>query len=231
MPSSPKVEELGERAALDALVAAVGPVAGLQVVDIGSGEGALAQEMAQAGATVTGVDPLGPAVSWTEAGAGRYRLLRTGAETLPYDDGTVDLVLFIFSLHHVPPAVLPGVLREAARVLRPDGQLYVAEPLATGPLQDVTGMYHDETAVRTEAAAILAREAGLFRDGRHLSYFNRRLYADFEDYAVKMARNMRFNGFTEAQLRAGPVRERFDAVFARTGGIFDQPVRVDMLTR
>ncbi len=46
-----------------------------------------------------------------------------------------------------------------------------------------------------------------------------------------MVRNMRFNGFTEAQVRAAPVRQRFDAVSGRLGGVFDQPVHVDVMTR
>ena len=223
--------ELGARGAMEALVDAVGPLAGRKVIDIGSGEGALARQMAEAGAEVTGVDPLGPEAAWSPAGAGRFRLLRAGAERLDFADGTVDLALFVFSLHHVPPAVLPGVLQEVRRVLRRDGQLYVAEPVAAGPFQEVTGLFHDETAVRAEAADILAGQAGAFRAGRQLSYYNRRVYAGFEDYAANMVRNMRFNGFTEDQVRAEPVRARFDAVAARLGGVFDQPVRVDVMTR
>lgn len=83
--------ELGASGPLEALVATVGPLVGRRVVDIGSGEGALARQMAVAGAEVTGVDPLGPAAPWMQAGAGRFRLLRAGAEQLPFADGTVDL--------------------------------------------------------------------------------------------------------------------------------------------
>ena len=44
-----------------------------------------------------------------------------------------------------------------------------------------------------------------------------------------MAAGMRFNDFTEAQLRAPEVRQRFEAVSAPLGGVFDQLVRVDIL--
>ena len=227
MPTS----ELGVCGAMEALVRVTGPVAGLQVVDIGSGEGALARQLAEAGAEVTGVDPLGPAAAWTGAGAGRYRLLRQGAEAMPFADGAVDLAIFIFSLHHVPPTVLPAVLQEVARVLKPGGRLYVAEPVAAGPVQEVTALYHDETAVRAEAAAILEAEPGLFHDKQRMDYYNRRTYAGFDEYAANMVRNMRFNGFTEDQVRAAPVRQRFEAVAARLGGVFDQPVHIDVMTR
>ncbi len=223
--------DLGVCTTMDALLAAAGRVAGLQIVDIGSGEGAFARQLAERGAIVTGVDPLGPAMPWTEAGGGRYRLLRQGAEALPFPDGSVDVVTFIFSLHHVPGPVLPGVLREAARVLKPGGLLHVAEPLAAGPGHEVTSLFHDETAVRAEAAAILATQAPLFRTGKRLGYSTRRQHTGFEDYATRMVANMRFNGFTEDQIRAPAVQARFAEVFARTGGVFDQPVQVDLFTR
>ncbi len=221
-------QDLGVCTGLEALRQAVGEFAGKTVVDIGSGEGALARSLAEAGAEVSGFDPLGPAQPWTPAGPGRYRLVREGAESLPMADGSVDLVLFIYSLHHIPPATLPGILAEARRVLREGGRLYVAEPLPEGPLQEVAELYHDETAVRRQAAGILAAHAPtLFRGHDRITYRNRRVHPDFEDYA--MAANVRFNDYTEAELRAPAVRERFEAVAARVGTAFDQPVQVDLL--
>ncbi len=223
-------EDLGVCTGLDALRRTVGDVAGAVVVDIGSGDGAFARALAEAGAEVSGFDPLGPAQPWTEAGAGRFRLIRGGAEALPLADGSVDLVLFIYSLHHIPGAVLPGILAEARRVLRDSGRLYVAEPLPEGPLQDISELYHDETAVRRQAAGILAAHAPkLFRGHDRIAYRNRRLHDSFEDYATRAAAGMRFNDFTEAELRAPAVRARFDAVAARVGTAFDQPVQIDLL--
>ena len=222
--------DLGVITGLDALLHSVGGVAGKVVIDIGSGEGTLERQLAELGAEVTGVDPLGPQQDWTEAGSGRYRMLRQGAETLPWPDKSVDAVLFVFSLHHIPDAVLPGILAEAKRVLKETGSLYVAEPLAEGPVQEVAELYHDETAVRHQAAATLAAHApALFGQHEQIFYRNRRVYSGYEDYATKVAATMRFNDFTEAQLRAPAVQERFEAVHGRLGGVFDQPVRIDLL--
>lgn len=215
----------------EALLAVLGDVGGLRVIDIGSGDGGNAEFLAGHGAEVTGFDPLGPARPWTSMGAGRYRLLRSGAESLPFEDGAVDVVLFIFSLHHIPDDLLRPVLAEAARVLRPDGRLYVAEPLAEGPSQEVAALFHDETAVRGKAAAVLAESAPAFGHAHRIDYAQRRAYRDFEQYADGMVANMRFNPFTEEQVRAAAVRKRFESVSARVGGIFDQPVRIDLLRR
>jgi ubiquinone/menaquinone biosynthesis C-methylase UbiE len=223
-------QDLGVCTGVEALRQLVGGFAGLTVIDIGSGDGVLERELAEAGAVVSGIDPLGPEQDWTTLGAGRYCLRRCGAEALPWPDASVDLVLFIYSLHHIPPAVLPGILTEARRVLRDTGSLYIAEPIAEGPVQEVAKLYHDETAVRRQAADILAAHApALF--GRHevIFYRNRRVYSSFEDYAARMAANTRFNDYTEADLRAPAVRARFDAVAGPLAGIFDQPVRVDLL--
>ena len=222
--------DLGVCTGLEALQQTVGALAGKTVVDIGSGDGSLARSLAELGAEASGFDPLGPEQSWTAIKDGRFRLVREGAEALPLEAGSVDVVLFIYSLHHIPPAILPGVLGEARRVLREGGHLYVAEPLPEGPLQEVSELYHDETMVRQHAAGILAAETpGLFVKHEQISYRNRRGFRNFDEYADRMAANMRFNDYTEPQLRAPAVQERFDAVHARYDGIFDQPVRIDLL--
>jgi SAM-dependent methyltransferase len=214
----------------EALDQIVGEFVGLTIVDIGSGDGALDRQLAKAGADVTGVDPLGPEEDWTSVGTGRYRLLRQGAETLPLQNASVDLVLFMFSLHHIPAAILPGMLTEARRVMRATGLLYIAEPLAEGPGQEISALYHDETAVRRHAAEILAAHApALFKQHEAVFYHTRLVYSGFEEYAAKMTATMRYNDFTEAQLRAPAVQERFETVADRLGGIFDLPARVDLL--
>ena len=226
------LQDLGVSTSLDALQAVYGNVAGARIVDIGSGEGKLALSLAELGAEVTGIDPLGPSLPWTAAGRGRYRLLRDQAETMPFADGEVDLAIIIYALHHIAAAAQPVVLREIARVLKPTGMLFVAEPLAEGAQFSVTRLFHDETAVRAEAARILEEQSGLFGgQRRRLRYADRRTYSGFEQYAARTALNMRFNGYTEEQIRAEPVRHRFETVFAQTGGVFDQPVQIDVLTR
>jgi 2-polyprenyl-3-methyl-5-hydroxy-6-metoxy-1,4-benzoquinol methylase len=141
--------------------------AGKDVVDVGCGGGALVRDLAAAGARPIGVEiseeQLATARARDNGSGARYLVGR--AEDLPLEDGSVDVVVFMRSLHHVPTKHLRDGLREARRVLRPDGAVYVAEPLAQGDFFALTSLVEDELEVRREAQAALAEagQAGLER--------------------------------------------------------------------
>jgi ubiquinone/menaquinone biosynthesis C-methylase UbiE len=222
------IRDLGAKSHLDALLATVGPVEGLRVVDIGCGEGHMARALAALGADVTGYDPFIEGTEPAADGAGRFRLVRASADAIPEPDQSADLVLFIFSLHHVPGAKLTGALAEARRILRPSGRLYVAEPLPQGPHQYVMELFHDETAVRKAAAEALAHFARpRFATDEISTYADTRRYASFDSFAERMIANMRFNGYSKEAVVAPAVRRRFDETFAASGDKFDQPVRIN----
>ena len=220
--------DLGAKSHLDALLATIGPVEGLRVIDIGCGEGVLARALAELGANVTGYDPFIAESALTEHGAGSFRLAKAAADAIPEPDHVADLALFVFSLHHVPGAKLEGALAEARRLLRPSGRLYVAEPLAQGPHQYIMELFHDETAVRKVAADALARFARpRFAADQVSTYTDVRSYSDFDAFSQRMIANMRFNGYTADAVLAPAVRRRFDETHAAHRGRFDQPVRID----
>ena len=150
------------------------------------------------------------------------------AQKAVVDDAAADLVLFVFSLHHVPAAKLDTALVEARRVLRASGRLYVAEPVAEGPHQYVMELFHDETSVRKAAADALSRSAKPHFAANRLSrYIDPRRFANFDDFASRMIANMRFNGYSKEAVLAPAVRHRFSETFAAHGRKFDQPVRID----
>jgi SAM-dependent methyltransferase len=138
--------------------------AGKDVVDIGCGGGALVRDLAGAGARPIGVEisdeQLATARARDDGSGARYLVGR--AEELPLPDASVDVAVFMRTLHHVAPE---AALREARRVLRPDGAVYVAEPLAEGNFFALTSLVEDELEVRRAAQAALAdaRRAGLAR--------------------------------------------------------------------
>ena len=223
--------ELGLRTHVDAILEALGPVQGLELIDVGCGEGQNALAMAAAGARVCGFDPFIASNDWTNHGTGSFQLVQASADALPVDERSADVVLFIFSLHHVPQPKLGAALAEARRALKPSGRLLVAEPLARGPSHYVSAPFHDETTVRAAAAVALnAYAASHFGTRRILSYTERRHWDSFDGYAKRMIRNRRFNGYTEEAVLAPEVRRRFDEMFFAGDGNFDQPVRIDLFS-
>lgn len=126
---------------------------GRDVVDIGCGDGALARALEARGARVTGIETSEEQLAKArrrESGV-RYRVGR--AERLPVPDASVDATLFMRSLHHSPPA---RALKEARRLLRADGVVYVAEPLAEGNYFDLVRLVNDEREVRAGAQLAIA---------------------------------------------------------------------------
>lgn len=135
--------------------------AGKAVVDIGCGGGALARELSARGADVIGLEisaqQLASAVARDGGSGARYVVGR--AQALPLDDASVDLAVFMRTLHHVPPQDLREALREARRVLRAEGAVYVAEPLPEGDFFALTSIIENELEVRQAAQGALAEAA------------------------------------------------------------------------
>jgi 2-polyprenyl-6-hydroxyphenyl methylase / 3-demethylubiquinone-9 3-methyltransferase len=96
---------------------------GLQVLDIGCGGGLLAEDFAQLGCQVTGIDPSAPSIETARAHAQQMGLsieYRVGVgESLPFSDETFDLVYCCDVLEHVND--VERVVAESTRVLKPSG--------------------------------------------------------------------------------------------------------------
>ncbi len=100
------------------------------LVEVGAGTGRLVATLhAQLpSARITAVEPDPQARAIAMARSGRAaRWLEGRAEALPLPDGSVDAVVMALVLHHLAPDAKRAALREARRVLRPGGALYVAD--------------------------------------------------------------------------------------------------------
>jgi ubiquinone/menaquinone biosynthesis C-methylase UbiE len=97
--------------------------AGLNVLDVGCGQGIDLCEYALAGATVTGIDLTPRHVELARQHLGGLGLEGTvvegDAEALPFADDSFDRVNSNGVLHHTPD--MPKALKEIRRVLRPSG--------------------------------------------------------------------------------------------------------------
>ncbi len=119
-----RASELGvitEALEREAVLDLAGPLAGLDLLDVGCGDGTYAITAVKAGARVSAVDASAEAIDAAgrrASGAGLVLDLRVGdASRLPYPDATFDLVLAVTVLCFIPDTA--GAVREMARVLRP----------------------------------------------------------------------------------------------------------------
>ena len=107
--------------------------AGQRVLDLGCGTATLTIQVKQIhpGAGVAGIDGDGQALEIGRAKATRagvYIALDCGmAQQLPYADRSFDRVLSSLVLHHLTAGDKQRALSEAARVLKPGGELHVVD--------------------------------------------------------------------------------------------------------
>ncbi len=210
---------------------------GKSVLDVGCGDGALVRALAEAGALAVGL----------EVSAAQLEKARTAepvagadfiagqAEHLPFPDADLDVVVFFNALHHVERHKMDLALEEAARVLKPGGLLYVAEPLAEGPNFTVVRHFDDETQVRAAAYRALVRAAATERYEMlgEERYLTASVYPDFESFKERM---LRVDPFREQRFREqeAVVYEEFEKLGVRDekGRIrLDQPMRVNWLRK
>jgi demethylmenaquinone methyltransferase / 2-methoxy-6-polyprenyl-1,4-benzoquinol methylase len=110
-----------------ALVSEIDPRPGRRILDVATGTGMVAAQLARRGASVVGLDQ-------SEAMLGEARARFSGApvelvvgeaEALPFDDASFDDLSFTYLLRYVDD---PGaVLSELARVVRPGGRIGMVE--------------------------------------------------------------------------------------------------------
>lgn len=212
------------------IAAALGPLEGLDAVDIGAGSGRVTRMLAAAGARTTGVEPNAAVVARArETGGADYVVAPAEATGLPA--ACADIVLFSMSLHHC--ADMGAALDEALRLLRPGGRLAVIEPEAPDPIWPVARFVDDESAVYAEAQAALGRLVAEGRVGRPETRHA------VQRYAVETAEAMLddLRGVDPARRLDPADRPAFEAAFAEAhrrdaeGGHIPHWVRIDVFGR
>lgn len=211
------------------------PLQGTSVLDIGSGDGAMVRFMTEAGATVVGLEcgleQLALANSIPAVGSERY--MQGVGQALPFDNAVFDTATFFMSLHHVPENDMLVALQEAARVVKDNGFVYVAEPLARGSGFEVHAPIDDETHVRQKAVeAMQSATENALTQSQEIYYDTRYSYADFAEYKDQLIRidPSRAKPFSAME---NELMKLFDilGVPSEQGMEFEQPMRVNVFRK
>jgi ubiquinone/menaquinone biosynthesis C-methylase UbiE len=209
------MKDLGFTSNLDVINRFV-PIEGKFVIDAGCGGLTFTRLLLEQGARVLAIDPDPVQAEHNRAAEplAQLEFIETGADQIPVESNNVDGVFFSYSLHHIPAEIYPQVFSEVFRVLKPDGFLYVIEPIGC-PLNDVMKLFYDEDQEREAAWRALERLAmPAFVSAEVVTYHGYSQYDSFDHFARQLG-GRSFNAlYTEADIR----RPEVEAAFQRLGG-------------
>lgn len=202
-------------------------VDGRFLVDVGAGDMSLSRLLAARGASVLAIepDPVQAEKNRRAEVISNVGFAETTAESIPVEPASVDGVVFKYSLHHIPAEAYAAVFEEVRRILKPDGFLYVTEPVADGPYDQVMRLFHNEKAVRADAQAALDKYATpAFAESDIVCYQTERSFGSWQEFADFYA-GLSYNaGYTEAEVRDERVRQAFEHYGKPLDYCFSTPV-------
>lgn len=209
---------------------------GKHILELGCGNAEITRDIASSGVdrkvTALEVDEIAHEKNLQLTDLSNVSFGLAGAQDIPLEDESVDVVMMFKSLHHVPIELMDESMREIRRVLRPGGLAYISEPVFAGEFNEILRLFHDEQKVR-EAAFDAARQAideGLFGFVEETFFNSPMKFENFADYEEKVINVTHSEHQLDDALYA-LVKQRFDLNMDKGGAQFFMPIRVDLLQR
>jgi ubiquinone/menaquinone biosynthesis C-methylase UbiE len=155
-----------------------------------------------------------------------------GAQKIPTDDNVFDVVFMFMSLHHVPMELMDEAFSEIHRVLKPEGIVYISEPIFDGELNEIVRLFHNEEKVRQAAfdATQRAVESDKFTLLDEIFFHEIVKYADFDEFEKRVI-NVSYETHSLSQKLMQQIRGEFEKHMTPEGASFEKPKRVDLLQK
>lgn len=155
-----------------------------------------------------------------------------GAQDIPLEDASMDIVFMFKSLHHVPLDLMDQSLNEVHRILKPGGMAYISEPVFDGEFNEILRLFHDEQNVRIAAFNALERAVNrkLFNLVDEVFFKAPLKFACFSDFENKVIKATYSNHRLSDNVY-NEVQQAFAKHMKADGVQFNQPIRVDLLQR
>jgi len=206
------------------------------ILELGCGSADITRSIATSGAgrkiTALEVDEIAHEKNLQIADLPNVTFGLSGAQQIPLEDESVDVVFMFKSLHHVPIDLMEVSIHEIRRVLKPGGLAYISEPVFAGDFNEILRLFHDEKTVREAAFNALKKtlDDGLFELVEE-TFFNSPVkfenFSEFENDTIKATHS---SHELDDELYA-LVKQRFEQHMGDDGAHFLMPVRVDLLQK
>jgi len=156
----------------------------------------------------------------------------SGAQKIPLEDASVDIVFMFKSLHHVPLELMGKAMHEINRVLKPGGLVYISEPVFAGEFNEILRLFHDEQKVREAAfdAVKKAVDEGLFKLVEETFFNSPMKFENFAEFETNVINVTHSNHKLDEDLH-DLVKQRFEQHIGDDGAHFLMPIRVDLLQK
>ena len=155
-----------------------------------------------------------------------------GAQKIDLKDESVDIIFMFKSFHHIPYDLMKEALKEIKRVLKPNGLVYISEPLFKGHQNELIAMFHDEQQVRIDAFEHIkeAVESEQFKLFREIFFQTEVIYENFEDFKAKQM-NLTYNDNNITNELENKIKDKFNSFNNGKQTSFMKPFRVDILQK
>jgi len=156
-----------------------------------------------------------------------------GAQEIALPDASVDAVIMLKSLHHVPTQDMDKAFSEITRVLRPGGLAYISEPVYAGDFNDILRLFNDEKRVREAAFEAIRRavDGGQLALEREIHFYSTTRFEGFEEFEHRIL-GATHSSFDVDEALYAQVKERFMPHINEDGiAEFLSPLRIDLLRK
>ena len=206
------------------------------ILELGCGSAEITRNIATSGAnrklTALEVDEIAHEKNLQITDLANVTFGLAGAQEIPLQDESVDVVFMFKSLHHVPLELMAASMHEIKRVLKTGGLVYISEPVFAGDFNEILRLFHDEQKVRQAAFYTIKKavDDGLFELVKE-TFFNSPMkfesFAEFENNTIKATHS----NHTLDEKLYNLVKQRFEQHIGDDGAHFLMPMRVDLLQK
>ena len=209
---------------------------GKTILELGCGSATMTQKVASTGQNrtiyATEVDTIQHKKNST-LDLDNVTFIYAGAQEIPLQDESIDMVLMFKSFHHIPKELMTKALKEIKRVLKPNGLAYISEPLFQGEQNHLISLFHDEQQVRIDAFEAIKNfvdqeEMVLFQE---IFFQSEIVYKNFDDFKTRQM-DVTYNEPICDTTLIETVKTAYNSYAKEDGSTyFLKPFRVDILQK